>query len=112
MVGEKLKKLRTAKGLSQSELGKIAGISYVQIGRYEKDINMPSSKIIKKLADALEVDTDFFFGNGNEMRVDVKEVNANYEKLIRLVKEESQELYFLNKLLEDLAYKHSVRKLG
>lgn len=112
MVGAKLKKMRTAAGLSQTELGKRAGVSYVQIGRYEKDINRPSSKVIKKLADALEVETDIFFGSTNEDDLDPGDVNKKFEKLMDLVQGDSEELNFLGKLLDDLTYKKEVRSLG
>ena len=111
MIGEKLKKLRTAKGLSQTELGKKAKISYVQIGRYENNVNMPSSKVLKKIADALEVDTDHFFDSEEETAIDFKEVNRNYEKLTGMLEENSEDLNFMNKFFEVLILKQEVRKL-
>jgi transcriptional regulator with XRE-family HTH domain len=57
--GKRLKKLRDDKDLSQSELGKLTGLHYTQIGRYEKNKSMPSSDILQKLAEIFSVSIDF-----------------------------------------------------
>ena len=56
---QRLKKARTEKGLSQTELGNLAGIHYTQIGRYENKGAQPSAEILSKLANALGVTSDF-----------------------------------------------------
>jgi transcriptional regulator with XRE-family HTH domain len=55
----RLKKARTDKGLSQTELAKLVGIHYTQIGRYEKKGAQPAADILSKLANALGVSSDF-----------------------------------------------------
>lgn len=57
--GKRLKKLRDDKNLSQSELGKLTGLHYTQIGRYEKNKSMPSSDILIKLAEIFSVSIDY-----------------------------------------------------
>lgn len=47
------------KGLSQTELGNLAGIHYTQVGRYENKGAQPSADILAKLANALGVSSDF-----------------------------------------------------
>lgn len=56
---QRLKKARTDKGISQTELGEIVGIHYTQIGRYENKGAQPSADILAKIANALEVTSDF-----------------------------------------------------
>ena len=56
---QRLKKARINKGLSQTELGHLAGIHYTQIGRYENKGAQPSADILAKLANALEVSSDY-----------------------------------------------------
>jgi transcriptional regulator with XRE-family HTH domain len=58
-VGERIKERRTQAGMTQSDLAAKVGISYVQIGRYEKRGAVPSSDVLAKLADALHTTTDF-----------------------------------------------------
>jgi len=56
---QRLKKARIDKGLSQTELGSLAGIHYTQIGRYENKGSQPSADILSKLANALGVSSDY-----------------------------------------------------
>jgi transcriptional regulator with XRE-family HTH domain len=56
---QRLKKARTDKGLSQTELGSLAGIHYTQIGRYENKGAQPSADVLSKLANALGVSSDY-----------------------------------------------------
>ena len=65
---QRLKKARIDKGLSQTELGKLAGIHYTQVGRYENKGSQPSAEILSKLANALGVSSDYLTnGTTNEM---------------------------------------------
>jgi transcriptional regulator with XRE-family HTH domain len=61
---QRLKKARTDKGLSQTELGSLAGIHYTQIGRYENKGAQPSADVLSKLANALGVSSDYL-NNGS-----------------------------------------------
>ncbi|MGB4292176.1 MAG: helix-turn-helix transcriptional regulator [Bacteroidales bacterium] len=56
---ERLKKARLEKGHSKSDLAKEINVHYSQIGRYEEKGAQPSADILAKLANALEVSSDF-----------------------------------------------------
>jgi transcriptional regulator with XRE-family HTH domain len=56
---KRLRDLRRAKGLSQTELGKLAGLHYTHIGRYERGASRPSGDALKRLADVLGVTSDY-----------------------------------------------------
>jgi transcriptional regulator with XRE-family HTH domain len=58
-VGERIKDLRTQAKMTQSDLAAKVGLTYVQIGRYEKRGAVPSAEVLAKLADALHTTTDF-----------------------------------------------------
>ena len=58
-VGERIKELRNRKGLTQKDLASKIGITYVQIGRYEKQKAKPSSEVLQKIAVALDTTLDF-----------------------------------------------------
>jgi transcriptional regulator with XRE-family HTH domain len=65
---ERLKKIRLEKGLTKSDLAKTIGVHYSQIGRYEEKGAHPSADIMAKLANALEVSSDFLMnGTSNEL---------------------------------------------
>ena len=63
---QRLKKARIEKGLSQSELGKIIGIHYTQIGRYENKGAQPSADILSKIANALGITSDFLMNGTSD----------------------------------------------
>jgi len=57
--GKRLAAARTTKGLTKEKLGKVVGVHHSQIGRYEKGEASPSAEVLKKMANALDVSTDF-----------------------------------------------------
>jgi Zn-dependent peptidase ImmA (M78 family)/DNA-binding XRE family transcriptional regulator len=61
MIGERLKRARSAAGFSMDALATAVGISANMIKKYEHDINMPSSGVLLKLALALNVRSEYFF---------------------------------------------------
>lgn len=61
--GQILKRLREEKGITQKDLGKIAGVSDRTIGYYETDNRFPTdSEILKKLSDYFDVTIDYLLG--------------------------------------------------
>jgi len=71
MIGQRLKLARAASGLSLRELE--AGISKLvtaqAIGKYERNEDMPSSRVLSALADALHVSEDYLL-SADEMVLD------------------------------------------
>jgi Zn-dependent peptidase ImmA (M78 family)/DNA-binding XRE family transcriptional regulator len=59
-IGERLKIARHAARLSQRGLAEAAGVSAMAISKYERDLDMPSSGVLIRLARALDVKTEFF----------------------------------------------------
>jgi transcriptional regulator with XRE-family HTH domain len=62
----RLQKARLDKGFSKGELGNLIGIHYSQIGRYENKGALPSSDILNKMANILEVSSDFLMNGTKE----------------------------------------------
>jgi transcriptional regulator with XRE-family HTH domain len=58
-IGENIKKLRQAKGLSQDRLSKVADVSYNSIIKLETGgITNPTIETLQKISKALEVSVD------------------------------------------------------
>lgn len=57
--GKRLTAAREAKGLTKEKLGKVVDVHHSQIGRYEKGEASPSAEVLKKMANALNVSTDY-----------------------------------------------------
>jgi transcriptional regulator with XRE-family HTH domain len=62
-LGEKIKIARLKVDLSQHQLGDIANTHQKNISKYEKDLVIPSAVTLKKIADALNVTTDYLLGD-------------------------------------------------
>lgn len=60
--GELLRKLREDKGLSQQDLAELAGVQASAISHFELGRRLPSFENIRRLADALNVTSDFLLG--------------------------------------------------
>ena len=63
MIGDKLKELRLKKGLKQSELASMLGLSASAVGLYEQNRRNPDSEILLKYADIFDVSVDYILGN-------------------------------------------------
>ena len=59
---DNLKKIREIKGLSQTELAKRSGLQPSAVSHFETGRRAPSFDNLKRLADILEVTTDFLIG--------------------------------------------------
>lgn len=87
MLGERIKSLRKQKGYSQAELGKLVGLSYAQIGRYETKGMQPSAEALNKIADLLGVSPDYLL---NGSAGDKASANLGDKDLIKQFKEVEQ----------------------
>ena len=68
--GARLRKLRKARGLTQSDLAKAAGSAQALVSRYEADRVLPHTDAAARIADALGVTTDELLGRGAPRRGD------------------------------------------
>ena len=76
-IGERLKRLRLAAGLSQRELAS-PGVSYAYISRIEAGTRQPSVKALRKLAERLGVSAGYL-----ELGVERTETDDLVEALVR-----------------------------
>ena len=66
--GERLKELRESKSISKTDLANKISLHYSQIGRYERNEANPSADMLKKLANELDVTTDYLMnGTTNDL---------------------------------------------
>lgn len=63
-IGDKLKRARTAKGLSQRQLSKMVGISHTAVAKIENGAQSPTLSILQRIARALGLTVDQFIGAG------------------------------------------------
>jgi transcriptional regulator with XRE-family HTH domain len=109
-LSERLKEARTKKGLSQSDLAKKVKLHYTQIGRYENKGAQPSADILSKLADALDVTTDYLMsGSQDEMAEGIsdKELMTQFKRIAKLPKEKKA---IVKELLDAFLLKNDLRE--
>ena len=63
---EKLRQAREQKRMTQEELSEIIGIHFSSISNYETGRSMPTSFILKRMCDALDVSADYLLGIGGK----------------------------------------------
>ena len=69
-LGNKLKKLRIEKRLTQSQVADMVGLTKSVISAYENEIRTPSYEILKKLAVIFNVSADYLLGLNNKRNID------------------------------------------
>ncbi len=62
-IGEKIKNLRQEKRFKQEDLAKKIGISRLMLGKYERGQATPSAETLQKLAQVLNVSTDYLLSD-------------------------------------------------
>lgn len=60
--GERLKKARITKGITQKELSQKLGVAQSTIANYEKNTRFPGNELLKEISEYLQVSLDFLMG--------------------------------------------------
>ena len=84
IIAERITKARKELGLNQKELAKKANLTEANLSRYENGIREPKSAVLARLADALEVSTDYLVGLTDEKTYDSYDVGKKDEDDILL----------------------------
>lgn len=63
---DRLRELRTEKGLTQQELGDAIGLHGMSISGYERGVKKPSFEALDGLADVLNVSIDYLLGHSDD----------------------------------------------
>lgn len=84
--GEKLKRLRKEKNLTQLQLAERIGVTKSVISAYESSSRYPSYDILIKLAGIFRVTTDYLLGLANSRTIDVSGLtDEEMELVVRIV---------------------------
>ncbi len=63
---QRLRTLRKARDLSQTQLGQKAGLHYTHIGRFERGTSRPGGDTLRRLADALDTTSDYLLDGASD----------------------------------------------
>lgn len=78
MFAEKLKKLRTDKGLTQVRFSQEFNISSGTIAMWETGKRMPDTEMLKRIANYFDVSIDYLLDNKKSSQSDESELNDVY----------------------------------
>ncbi len=88
---DRIKKARINKGLSQSQLAKAIGVHVTNISRYERGENRPTSEVLTKLANELDVTADFLMDGSLDDKahaaISDKELLSQFQRVASLSNE-------------------------
>jgi transcriptional regulator with XRE-family HTH domain len=111
-IGKHIKALRESAKLTQPQLAKKVGLTYIQIGRYERGISMPSSDALKKLASVLGTTSDFLMNGADDENVKTqisdKELLSQFRDVQKLPVEDKA---VIKSLIDAFLLKKQVQKL-
>lgn len=96
MIGERLRKLRKAKGMTQEQVAAYLNAAKSTVSQYENNVNEPDLKTLVKLADLFGVTVDYLFGRepADRDKRDKKEDKPGWPQLLKenLTEEETEYL--------------------
>ena len=103
ILGYRLRELRKENNMSQSELGKLLGVTKVSVSGYEKGTRVPSMDVLMKILDVFMVSADYLLGR--ELNV-VCETDESFSVMlssadIEIVKELRSKTNLYNEALND-----------
>lgn len=96
-IGEKIKKLRSRKGMTLKELSEKVELSTGYLSQLERDLTTVSVDVLKRISIVLDVELNYFF---REIKTEKKIVMRSYEKEV-FQKVSSQIYYYLSHDLTD-----------
>ncbi len=112
-ISERIRDLRTAKKLTQTDLAKIVGLTYIQIGRYETGKSAPSADVLNKMADALGTTTDYLMNGSNNDVVSAqltdKELLNQFKEVEKLGQEDK---HLVKTFIDAFLTKRKIQKLA
>ena len=88
--GERLRRWRKKRGLSQRELARQAGIDFTYVSKVENDVpgfESLSEEALTRLADALDVDADEMITGAGKVPADVRRILVDDFSLVKEIRE-------------------------
>lgn len=79
-IGDRILRLRNAKDMKQKELADKVGITEATLSRYENNLRSPKGDIAYKIADALDVTSDYLITGQNIFAGSGRYIDTNDKK--------------------------------
>ncbi len=72
MLDQRIRQLRSERGINQKELGDAVGVSKQSVSNWENGNIMPSVDLLIRLADVFGVSTDYLLGRTEKRTINVE----------------------------------------
>lgn len=106
---EKIKKLRKDKGMSQAEISTLTGVHKAHFSRIERGKYQPSIELLKRIASALDVTTDYLLDEDIDDMTPVKIEDKTLVEKIKLIETlDDEEKNAVMKIIDALLTKKKV----
>ena len=99
---------KASEKLSQGELSKISGVNLKSLSRYELGTTVPPADVLKSIADALGVSTDYLVSENGQVQIKDRELFKKFE-LIQEMEGETKTMImnFLDLAIRDFKAKQA-----
>ncbi len=108
---DRLKDARLKRKLSQGKLAEIVGIHVTNVSRYERGEHKPSTQVLSKIADALNVTSDYLMsGSLNDQAVNMitdKELLSQFQRLEQLPNNKKD---IIKEVIEAFLFKSNIQQ--
>jgi transcriptional regulator with XRE-family HTH domain len=110
---ERLCKIHSEKGFSKIEFGRLTGVHHAQIGRYENKGAHPSTDVLAKLANALDVSAIYLLKGDKENLVENTLTDKELLSQFRAVEQMPEvEKTLVKKVIDALITKSKLKQLA
>jgi len=103
---------RKNKNMSQQNLAEIAKVHYTNIGKYERDEAVPSSAVLNRIAQALELSSDYLMnvtiGDKAYNEIKEQELLIQFKKIDKMPEDKKS---LLKEFLDSFIFKTTVQGL-
>ncbi|SHO50893.1 helix-turn-helix domain-containing protein [Anaerocolumna xylanovorans] len=100
-IGKKIKSLRLAKSLTQSQLAEMLGVSKSTMSNYERNISTPSPDIFINLASYFDVTVDYLMNDNLDVSKDTIKEGGAYHSDKALSKDEWNAISYYRRLNDE-----------
>ena len=108
-LGEKIRRIRSEKGLSQVALEKISGVNSKLLSKYENERIVPTADTLKKIAEALEISADYLiFDNAPRSGLSKLTDLELFEKFLQVEKMAPENRNMIKNLIDAVIIKSKV----
>lgn len=112
-LGERLKRLRQEKNWTQAELADQLKIHQKQLSGYERDVHVPSTEVLMKIADLFNVSLDYLaFDKASEnkrFQLGDRDLMVKFEEIDKLSEKDKTTI---KAILDTFILKHRFQQLA